>query len=183
MRNSSPAFPPPLSLLLAALLAAPLAAGAAGAAETAAERLGRIEAETLVLKAREKQLEVQLNIMSKQNDIAAKQQLNELMARNAVAGDPVVLSIEGVGKTLYATLELNNGSLVEAQAGAVLSNGMKVLSIGGNEVIVQAGGKRRVRLAAGARAAAAAGPNLAGAGLALPPPLSMSMGLPPGGGK
>ncbi|SFL98480.1 type IV pilus biogenesis protein PilP [Rugamonas rubra] len=182
MRNSP--RPTPALLLLAALTSAP---PAATAAETAADRLTRIEAETLVLKAREKQLEVQVNIMSKQNDIVAKQQLNEMMVQNAVLGDPVIRSIEGIGKTLYATLELNNGTQVDAQVGEVLSNGMKVVSIRSNEVIVQTGKKRRVRLAANARPPATFNPNFPSAGVPLPPPLPMSlpmsMGLPPGGGK
>ncbi|MBJ7311954.1 type IV pilus biogenesis protein PilP [Rugamonas sp. CCM 8940] len=185
MRNSSPS-----SLLLAACLAAPLTLAltlplSAAAVETAADRLTRIEAETLVLKAREKQLDVQVNIMSKQNDIVAKQQLNELMVQNAVMGDPVIRSIEGIGKTLYATLQLNNGTMVDAQVGEVLSNGMKVVSIRANEVIVQTGKKRRIRLAATVNTPATFNPNFPSAGVPLPPPLplSMSMGLPPGGGK
>lgn len=121
-------------------------------AETASESLTRIEAETLVLKAREKQLEVQSNIIAKQNDIMARQRMADQLTQAAGAGDPLIRSVEGVGKTLFATLQLNDGSIVDVQAGQVLSNGMKVISIRLGEVIVETGKKRRVRLASAAPA-------------------------------
>lgn len=113
---------------------------------SASERLTEIEAETLVLKAREKQVEVQASILTKQNDIIMKRALNNQLTNSGGIGDPLVRSIEGIGKNMYATLQLSNGSVIEARAGDVLPNGMKVVSIQANEVIVESRNKRRTRL-------------------------------------
>jgi type IV pilus biogenesis protein PilP len=158
---------------LAALLAAWVACGSA-LADAVSDQLTRLEAETLVLKAREKQLEVQAGIIAKQNDIMAKQALNDRLTQAAVIGDPVIRSIEGVGSALYATLQLADGSVVDAQAGDVLSNGMRVISIKPKEVIVENKKKRRVRLAGMSHSPAQFNPGYPGTGLALPPPLPMA---------
>ncbi len=124
--------------------------GCAGAAhaESVSDKLTRIEAETLVLKAREKQLEVQSGILAKQADIAARQAATDRLAQAPVAGNPVVHSIEGIGRTMYATLQLDSGNSVDVQVGDILPNGMKVVSIRPNQVIAETAKKRRVRLAA-----------------------------------
>jgi type IV pilus biogenesis protein PilP len=115
-------------------------------AESTADSLTRIEAETLLLKAREKQLDVQAKILAKQQEIAARQTENDPQVRTAAAGAPVIQSVEGIGRSLYATLQLANGSFVDVQVGDVLPNGMKVVSIRPNEVIAATGNKQRVRL-------------------------------------
>lgn len=172
MRNKS-------MVLLAGLLCC--AGASAGAAESTAERLTRIEADTLLLKAREKQLDVQLSIAARQNEIAAKRQLNEQLTQNAAQGDPVIRSIEGIGRAMFVTLQLSNGTLLDAQAGDVLSNGMKVLSIRSNEVIVQGGKQRRIRLAAQGSVPSGFPSGYAGVAGALPPPLPMA--APRGGAQ
>lgn len=116
-------------------------------AESASDSLTRIEAETLLLKAREKQLDVQANIIARQNEIAAKQVVHDQLTQAPVVGDPVVRSVEGIGRKVFAMLQMSTGDLIEVQAGDTLPNGMKVVSIRSNEVIVAAGKKRRVRLA------------------------------------
>lgn len=141
---------------------------AAALADSTADRLTRIEAETLVLKAREKQLAVQAQIAAKQAEIATRQAENYRLARIASVNDPVIQAVEGIGDTVYATLQLDNGSTVEAKVGDVLPNGMRVLAINPNEVIVETQKKKRVRLGTGTHAAAHYGPT------------SMSVsGLPP----
>ena len=115
-------------------------------AETTSQSLTRIEAETMVLKARERQLEVQSNIVGKQNEIAAKQSLIAALNQAEVVGHPMIRAIEGVGGRMYATLQMNDGSMVDVQKGDTLPNGMKIVAIGPREVLAQAG-KRRVRLA------------------------------------
>jgi hypothetical protein len=125
-----------LALALSGLTAAPLAC----AADSTAESLTRIEAETAVLKARARKIEVQAQIASKQAEIAK-------LTVPAMAGDPTVRSVEGVGSRVYATLQLENGSPMDVRMGDVLPNGMKVESIGPNEVIVRKTNKRRYRLA------------------------------------
>ncbi|HEX6705200.1 MAG TPA: type IV pilus biogenesis protein PilP [Albitalea sp.] len=131
MRNSAT-----LALALSCIVSTPLAY----AADSTAESLTRIEAETAVLKARARKMEVQAQIASKQAEIAK-------LTAPAVAGDPTVRSVEGMGSKLYATLQLENGTAMDVRAGDVLPNGMKVESIGPNEVIVRKPNKRRYRLA------------------------------------
>jgi type IV pilus biogenesis protein PilP len=137
------------------LVVATLALGAArpAAAETTAETLTRIEAETLVLKAREKQLEVQVNILNRQNEMAAKQNVGNVITAPVVVGDPVVRAVEGLGKNMFATLQMNDGSMVDVQNGSVLANGMRVTSIASNAVMVQTGKNKPVRLSGSSNAA------------------------------
>lgn len=158
------------------LILSGLAMSGAAVAESASETLTRVEAETLILKAREKQLEVQASIVAKQNDIAAKQAMKDHMTQNAVLGDPLIRSVEGIGKTTYATLELSNGNLVDTQVGDVLSNGMRVVSIRSNEVIVERN-RKRTRLSAASHVSTAFNPSYPSSGVSLPPLPTM----PPGG--
>jgi type IV pilus biogenesis protein PilP len=115
-------------------------------AESTAASLTRIEAETLLLRAREKQLEVQSSIITKQNEIAAKQTMGAMLSQPVVVGDPVVRAVEGLGDTLFATLEMADGSVAEVQAGSTLAGGMRIVSIRNNEVLATAPGRKRVRL-------------------------------------
>jgi type IV pilus biogenesis protein PilP len=140
------------------------------AAQTTAASLTRIEAETLLLKARERQLEVQSSIIAKQNEIAAKQALGVAISQPPVVGQPVVRAIEGLGKELYATLELSDGSMLDVQKGSVLPNGMRVLAVEPNAVLAQAPGKKRVRLAGFTQNSTEFNPNYPSPGLGLPMP-------------
>lgn len=164
MRNESP-----IKMALAGLLA--MTAGAA-LAQTTAASLTRIEAETLLLKAREKQLEVQSSIIARQNEIAAKQAMGVAISQPPVVGQPVVRAIEGLGKTLYATLEMSDGSQIDVQAGTVLPNGMRIVAVEPNAVLAQAPGKKRVRLAGFTQNSTEFNPNYPSPGLALPMPAS-----------
>jgi type IV pilus biogenesis protein PilP len=119
---------------------------AAVRAESTAASLTRIEAETMLLRAREKQLEVQSSIITKQNEIAAKQTMGAMLNQPVVVGDPVVRAVEGLGDTMFATLEMSNGSIVEVQAGSTLPGGMRIVSIQNNEVMASAPGRKRIRL-------------------------------------
>lgn len=127
-------------LLLSACMALPVLA------QSTSQSLTRIEAETMVLKARERQLEVQASIAGKQNEIAAKQSMTMALNQTEVVGDPMIRAIEGIGKRMYATLELNDGSIVDVQLGDTLPGGMKIMAIGPREVVARSG-KRSVRLA------------------------------------
>jgi len=115
-------------------------------AESTSESLTRIEAETMVLKARERQLDVQASIVGKQNEIAAKQTMTTALNQTEVVGDPMIRAIEGIGGRMYATLQMNDGSIVDVQQGDTLPGGMKIVSIGPREVVAQSGA-RKVRLA------------------------------------
>jgi type IV pilus biogenesis protein PilP len=138
-------------------------------AESASDNLTRIEMETLVLKAREKQLDVQAKILAKQSEIASKQAESDRITQSPMIGNPVILSIEGLGKSMFATLQLDNGNTVDVQAGDMLSNGMKVVSIRVNEVVIETAKKKRVRLAAVSQTPAAFDASYPSAGLRLPP--------------
>jgi type IV pilus biogenesis protein PilP len=138
-------------------------------AESASENLTRIEAETLVLKAREKQLDVQAKIIAKQSEIASKQADSNRVTQSAVPGLPVILSIEGLGKNIFATLQLDNGSTLDVQPGEILSNKMKIISIRQNEVIIENAKKERVRLAPASQTTTTFDVSYPSAGLRLPP--------------
>jgi hypothetical protein len=131
MRNSA-------NVLLAA--AAVAFGPAAYATDTTVESLTKLEAETAVLKAKARKLEVQAQIASREAEIAK-------LTLPAVYGDPTVRSVEGVGRQTYATLQLDNGSAMDVKVGDALPSGAKVTSIGPNEVIVQKRDKRHYRLA------------------------------------
>jgi type IV pilus biogenesis protein PilP len=128
-----------------ALFAATLAGLAA--AESTSDALTRIEAETVLLKAREKQLEVQSNILGRQNEIALRQGAGNALPHMPTGGEPVVLGIEGLGAAIHATLELNDGSLLDVEAGDVLPNGMRVVSIRASAVVVRTRAGKNIRLA------------------------------------
>ena len=128
-------------LMLAAWTAQP------ARAESTSDSLTRLEAETMVLKARERLLEVQSSILGRQNEIAARQSMMATLNQAEVIGDPVVRAIEGVGGRLYATLQMSDGSIVDVQQGDTLPGGMKILSIAPREVIAESG-RKKIRLAA-----------------------------------
>lgn len=152
------------------LLAAMTAVYASGAgAESTSESLTRIEAETLVLKAREKQLEVQSSIVSKQNEIAVKQSMTTAINQPVVVGDPVIRAIEGIGSKMYATLQMNDGSIVDVQQGDVLPNGMKIVAISSREVVVLSKNNERIRLASYAPQNNSFNPSFPSVGLSFPP--------------
>ena len=141
-------------------------------ADSASERLSKIEAETLVLRAREKQLDVQAKIIARQSEIATKQMETERIALPAGSGNPSFLAVEGIGKKMYASLQIDNGNVIEVKVGDALPNGMRVMSIKTNEVIIENLKKQRVRLAPVAQAPAAFDASFPSAGLRLPPPPS-----------
>jgi type IV pilus biogenesis protein PilP len=142
-------------------------------ADPVAEKLSRIEGETLLLKARERQLDVQGSILAKQNQIASIQAATTALTHAAGAGDPQVRSVEGVGRAVFATLQLGDGAVVEVQPGDMLPKGMQVVSIAPGNVVVRKG-KQRVRLAQ-----AQSGPVLPmAAAMPGPPP-----GLPAGAAR
>jgi type IV pilus biogenesis protein PilP len=147
---------------------------ASASAESVAESLTRIEAENLVLKARERQLEIQSNIVTRQNEIAVKQNMTSAINQPVVVGDPVIRAIEGVGSKIYATLQLNDGSVVDVQQGDTLSNGMKVVSITPREVVVMSKNNQRIRLATYVQQNMGINGGLSGGALGMPATQSRS---------
>jgi type IV pilus biogenesis protein PilP len=138
-------------------------------AESTASMLARLEAETLVLKAREKQLAVQAQIAARQAELAAQQATVNSRIGVTSAGDPIVQAIEGIGRTLYATLQLDHGNTIEVKAGDILPNGMRIVSILPGEVVVESRQRGKIRLDTGVKRE----PNMAVGSLrgSLPPPV------------
>ena len=89
-------------------------------------------------------------LAAKQAEIVAKQADSRRITHSPGEDEPVIQSIEGIGQSLHATLQLRNGSTLDVSSGDVLPNGMKVVSIRSNEVIVATPQNRRLRLATGA---------------------------------
>jgi len=133
-------------------------------AESTSDSLTRIEAETMVLKAREKQLEVQASIVGKQNEIAAKQSMTAALNQTETVSEPVVRAIEGIGGRMYATLQMSDGSILDVQQGDTLPGGMKIVAINSREVMAQWHG-RKMRLASYAPSFNGFNPNFPGPGL------------------
>lgn len=162
-----------------ALAAAPTAPVPAPATASAADALTRIESETLVLKARERQLAVQAAIMQRQSEIAGRQEEGVRRLSVPVSVNPVVQSLEGIGKQHYATLLFESGAVADVRAGDVLPDGLRVVRIDGDGVTVETANKKRTRLHLAGSAAApfAAAPSLP----PLPPPVLArpAPGLPP----
>lgn len=162
----------PASVPVAASAPAP-ASGAASTSDT----LTRIESETLVLKARERQLAVRAAILQRENEIAGRQDEGARPAGVAAAASPVVQSLEGIGHNQSATLLFESGAVLDVRAGDVLADGMRVVSIGSHGVTVDTARKKRMRLRMAGSASAPAqvpAPLLTGAAPARPAP-----GLPP----
>jgi type IV pilus biogenesis protein PilP len=119
-------------------------------AESTSDALTRIEAETMLLKAREKQLDVQANILNKQNEIALRRGVATALPQISTGLDPVLRGIEGLGTALYATLEMGGG-VFEVQRDGVLPNGMRVVSINMNGVTLRHPSGRNIHLAVSVR--------------------------------
>ncbi len=131
---------------LAATPAVPAAPVSAPATASAADALTRIESETLVLKARERQLAVQAAIMQRQSEIAGRQEEGVRRLSVPASVNPVVQSLEGIGKQHYATLLFESGAVSEVRAGDVLPDGLRVVRIDGDGVTVETANKKRTRL-------------------------------------
>jgi len=146
-------------------------------AQSAIDNLSKIEEETLLLKAREKQLVIKAQIAAKEAELASKN-MDASRFQQSPEDAPMILSIEGIGKNLYATLQMRNGSTMDVSNGDTLPNGMKVVSIRSNEVLVETAKNRRIRLATGAPATTAPQMAQRSATLPMPAPLTM-LPIPP----
>lgn len=181
----------PLSLVAWSAPATPATPAAqapvAAAGLATAESLARIENDTLLLKAQERQMAVRLVLATQRNDLALRHAETRNLERPARAGDPTVVAVEGIGRDTHATLMLDNGSLFDAAPGDMLPNGMTVLSVRAGEVVVGRGRKERIRLshaAPTAPAGAVPGPAPAASARApwtLPPLTTMPPSAPASG--
>ena len=95
-----------------------------------AQALTRLEEESLLLKARLKALETEAQIA----------QRNAELTRLAASGERsgfVVRAVEGIGKSLYATLWSRDQGEVEVKVGDALPNGMRIVAVRPGEVLAQ----------------------------------------------
>ncbi|UTY59687.1 type IV pilus biogenesis protein PilP [Massilia sp. erpn] len=129
-------------LVLAAVLGWGLPGVALAQNSTAAD-LTQLEAETTLLKARARKLDVQAQIATREAEIGRLAASSTAPA----AGNPTVRAIEGVGTPLYATLQMHHGGQVDVKAGDVLPDGLKVVSVARGAVLVQRKGGKPYRLA------------------------------------
>lgn len=124
---------------VALVVCAALAASGAHAGSTA-DDLAQIEAEHVLLKARLRVLETRAQIAARRADI------DRLTPAGQRSTAPTVGSIEGLSGQLHATLVLDNGQQAEVRQGDVLPNGMRVVSIQSDGVVVLTSARKRMRL-------------------------------------
>ena len=130
------------------LVATPARAG------STADDLARIEAEHMVLKARLRVLETRAQMAARQADI-------ERYGPGAQgSGLPTVAGIEGSGEKLQATVLMGNGYATEVLQGDTLPNGMRVVSIRHDGVVVRGADRKRVRLKPASEQPDGRGPTL-----------------------
>lgn len=120
------------------LIGAALCASSARAGSTA-DDLAQIEAQHAVLKAR-------LRVLETRAQMAARQAEIDRHVPAISRATPSVSSIEGVSGKLHATVLMDNGHVAEVVPGDTLPNGMRVVSIASDGVVVQGRDKKRVRL-------------------------------------
>ena len=120
-------------LVGATLCALPARAG------STADDLAQIEAQHAVLKARLRVLETRAQMAARQADID-----RHVSSRSTLR--PSVASIEGVSGKFRATLRMGDEHAMEVVAGDTLANGMRVVSITADAVVLQASNRRKLRL-------------------------------------
>ncbi|CDG82338.1 type IV pilus biogenesis protein PilP [Janthinobacterium agaricidamnosum] len=126
--------------------AAAVSASANAQAQAVSDTLSKIEAETLVLKARERQLSVKASIGAREQEIATRQFERSLLVRAPLHGEPTLVAVEGMGRRLVATLEFDNGDKVEVRQGDQLEGGARVVAVEPGALVLQTPRKQRVRL-------------------------------------
>lgn len=124
-----------IALVFFAALAGPLAR-----AGSMADELAQIESEHVLLKAKLRVLETRAQMAARQGDI---ERLTPAGQRTKV---PTVDGVEGLAGKLRATLTLDNGQQAEVRQGDALPNGMRVVSIQSDGVVVLTTARKRVRL-------------------------------------
>jgi len=150
-----------------AVLALSVLPGAAWCADTPAQQLTKIEAETALLKARERKIEVQAQIAGKQAEIASKQAEAQRVSASQ-GGQPVLRGIEGIGDTVYATLDVPHQGQIDVHAGDTVA-GYRVVAVKPDHVMLEGAKKRRLKLGLVAPAATAASLSAVPEPAAMPP--------------
>lgn len=108
---------------------------ASPAALAAANQLMSLQEDTVILKAQLKKLEAQA-------DVAARQDALGRMGHAVNADQLGVVATQGLGNTMMATIDVNDGSELDVRAGDRLPNGIRIVSIRPGVVVVDSNGRR-----------------------------------------
>lgn len=108
---------------------------ASPAALAAANQLMSLQEDTVILKAQLKKLEAQA-------DVAARQDALGRMGHAVNADQLGIVATQSLGKTMMATIDVNDGSELDVHAGDQLPNGIRIVSIRPGVVVVDSNGRR-----------------------------------------
>lgn len=123
-------------------------AGSALAAENVAEQISRINENIAVLSAQQKELDLKLQIATKQAEINRLDAATSGSASSNSAEVPVIRGIEGVDGKLKATLGFSGGIQQTVTQGEKTRGGWSVVQIDASAVTL-ARGNEKVRLGFG----------------------------------
>jgi type IV pilus biogenesis protein PilP len=145
----------------------------------AAAQLTHLEEETMLLKAQIKKLDAQAEVAQR---TAALSRLGSGAALDPAGQSLRVVSIEGFGRRYSAVIQTGDGQRFDVAAGDVLPNGLRIVSIGANEVIGRWGGGQTARMipVMASRSGAVLNPGTGAAGALAPADRNAVPGLPPG---
>ncbi|ACA95032.1 MULTISPECIES: type IV pilus biogenesis protein PilP [Burkholderia cepacia complex] len=139
----------------------------AGWSSGAAAQLTRLEEQTVLLKAEIRKLDAQAEVAQR---TAALARLGSAATIDPVAQNVRVIAIEGFGHRYTAIVQTGIGERFDVASGDELPNGMKIVSIGANEVVGRWGNGQKMRmvpvLASRSGAVFNGGPNPAANGAA-----------------
>lgn len=106
--------------------------------------------ELALMKAKHQQLEWELKLAKQRTELDQHRRADagaSTAPKSVVSpGLPKVLGIDGVGRRAQATLQMDDGTLVEAAEGAQLPNGMRIHSIRSDGLSLMTAKKQRVDL-------------------------------------
>jgi type IV pilus biogenesis protein PilP len=98
----------------------------------AAAQLTRLEEQTVLLKAEIRKLDAQAEVAQR---TAALARLGSAATIDPVSQNVHVVAIEGLGHRYTAVVQTGDGQRFDVAAGDELPNGMKIVSVGANDVV------------------------------------------------
>ncbi len=103
-----------------------------GWSANAAAQLTRLEEQTVLLKAEIRRLDAQAEVAQR---TAALARLGSAATIDPVSQNVRVVAIEGLGRRYSAVVQTGDGQRFDVAPGDELPNGLKIVSIGANEVV------------------------------------------------
>lgn len=98
----------------------------------AAAQLTRLEEQTVLLKAQIRKLDAQAEVAQR---TAALARLGSAATMDPVSQSVRVVAIEGLGRRYTAVVQTGDGQRFDVASGDELPNGMKIVSVGANDVV------------------------------------------------